>query len=47
MINCMLAIISWGYTNMQRSWIYYLRPLYYRTTFNVISHDLMMENIAF
>jgi hypothetical protein len=47
MINCVLAIISWGYFNIQRSWMDYLDPLDYENTLNVIYHDLIMKNIAF
>jgi hypothetical protein len=38
MINCVLAIISWGYFNIQRSWMDYLDPLDYENTLNVIYH---------
>jgi hypothetical protein len=36
LINCVMAIISWGYTNGNSTWMYYLVPLSYRDTLQVM-----------
>ena len=40
------TIISWGYTNGSSSWMYYLAPLSYRNTLQVMYYILRMKNIA-
>jgi hypothetical protein len=45
-INCVLIIISWGYTNGNCSCMYQFVPLCYQDTLQVVYHILVMKNIA-
>jgi hypothetical protein len=46
LINYVLAIISWGYTNGNTFWMNCLAALYHTNTLQVIYCILLMKNIA-
>jgi hypothetical protein len=45
-MNCVLAMISWGYTYENSSWIYHFLPLGYKDTLKMTYYILVMKNIA-
>jgi hypothetical protein len=42
-----LAMISWGYSNIDTSLLYYLVPLGYKNTLQAIDYVMIIKNIAF